>query len=98
MICGVRQAGFCQRKPAREPADDVGACRQFVVKEPGVRTAAFSLSYSIAAALFGGFTPAVSTYLIHQTHNQAMPGLWLSLAAGLGLIAALSRTRKLDES
>jgi MFS family permease len=63
-----------------------------------VRTAAFSLSYSIAAALFGGFTPAVSTYLIHQTHNQAMPGLWLSLAAGLGLIAALSRTRKLDES
>jgi MFS family permease len=61
-----------------------------------VRTAAFSLSYSLATALFGGFTPAVSTYLIHRTQNQATPGLWLSLAAACGLVAALSRTPKSD--
>jgi hypothetical protein len=37
----------------------------------------------------GGFTPALCTYLIHITGNRAMPGLWMSFAAVLGLIAAL---------
>jgi MFS transporter, MHS family, citrate/tricarballylate:H+ symporter len=54
-----------------------------------VRTAGFSVAYSLATALFGGFTPAVSTYLIHVTENRAMPGLWLSLAALCGLAGAL---------
>lgn len=53
------------------------------------RTAGFSLAYSLAAGVFGGFTPALSTYLIHLTGNRAVPGLWLSFAAGCGLIAAL---------
>lgn len=56
---------------------------------PEVRTVGFSLAYSLATALFGGFTPAVSTYLIHLTRNPAVPGLWLSLAAACGLIGAL---------
>jgi metabolite-proton symporter len=54
-----------------------------------VRTTGFALAYSIATAIFGGFTPAISTYLIHVTGNHAVPGLWLSLAAACGLIAAL---------
>ena len=54
-----------------------------------VRTAGFSVAYSLAAALFGGFTPAISTYLIHVTENRAMPGLWLGFAALCGLIATL---------
>ena len=54
-----------------------------------VRTAGFSLAYSLAAGIFGGFTPAISTYLIQMTGNRAMPGLWLSFAAGCGLIAAM---------
>lgn len=54
-----------------------------------VRTAGFSLAYSLATAIFGGFTPAISTYLIHLTGNRAVPGLWLSMAAGVGLVAAL---------
>jgi len=53
------------------------------------RTAGFSLAYSLAAGVFGGFTPALSTYLIHITGNRAIPGLWLSFAAGCGLIAAM---------
>jgi MFS family permease len=56
---------------------------------PEVRTVGFSLAYSMATALFGGFTPAVSTYLIHLTGNPAVPGLWLSLAAACGLVGAL---------
>jgi metabolite-proton symporter len=54
-----------------------------------VRTSGFSLAYSLATAIFGGFTPAISTYLIHLTGNRAVPGLWLSLAAGCGLVAAI---------
>ena len=54
-----------------------------------VRTSGFSLAYSLATAIFGGFTPALSTYLIHLTGNRAVPGLWLSFAAACGLVAAL---------
>jgi len=54
-----------------------------------VRTAGFSLAYSLATAIFGGFTPAISTYLIQVTGNRAVPGLWLSFAAVCGLAASL---------
>src|SRR5947199_10665946 len=54
-----------------------------------VRTTGFALAYSLATAVFGGFTPAISTYLIHVTGNRAVPGLWLSLAAACGLVASL---------
>ncbi len=54
-----------------------------------VRTSGFSLAYSLATALLGGFTPALCTYLIHATGNRAMPGLWMSFAAMLGFVAAL---------
>ena len=54
-----------------------------------VRTTGFSLAYSLATALFGGFTPAICTYLIDWTGNRAMPGVWLSFAATVGLLATL---------
>jgi MFS family permease len=54
-----------------------------------VRTSGFALAYSLATAIFGGFTPAISTYLIHVTGNRAVPGMWLSFAAACGLLAAL---------
>jgi MFS family permease len=54
-----------------------------------VRTSGFALAYSLATAVFGGFTPAISTYLIHITGNRAIPGLWLSVAGACGLVSAL---------
>jgi nitrate/nitrite transporter NarK len=64
-----------------------------------IRTTGFALSYSLATALFGGFTPAVATYLIHLTGNRAAPTLWLLLAALLSLIAAvISRRRDIFDS
>jgi len=54
-----------------------------------VRTSGFAVAYSLATAIFGGFTPAISTYLIHVTGNRAVPGLWLSFAAACGLVASL---------
>jgi MFS family permease len=54
-----------------------------------VRTVGFSLAYSLATAVFGGFTPALCTYLIHATGNRAIPGAWLSVAAVSSFAAAL---------
>src|SRR5712692_6758343 len=54
-----------------------------------VRTTGFALAYSLATAVFGGFTPAISTYFIHLTGNRAIPGLWLSFAAACGLVASI---------
>ena len=60
------------------------------VMPAAVRATGFSLAYSLAAALFGGFTPSICTWLIDVTGNRAMPGVWLSAAALLGLSAALA--------
>jgi MFS family permease len=54
-----------------------------------VRTTGFALAYSLATAIFGGFTPAISTYIIRVTQNPAMPGAWLSFAAICGLTAVI---------
>ncbi len=59
-----------------------------------VRTSAFSLAYSLATAIFGGFTPVICTYLIHATGNRAMPGVWLSFAAAIGLTAVILTRRR----
>ncbi len=60
------------------------------IMPPAVRTSAFSLAYSLATALFGGFTPAVATWLIHATGDRAIPGAWLSLAAILALVSTIT--------
>lgn len=59
-----------------------------------VRTAGFSLAYSLATAIFGGFTPAVATGLIEITGDKAAPGIWMSAAAVCGLIATFVLYRK----
>jgi metabolite-proton symporter len=59
-----------------------------------VRVSGFSFAYSLATGIFGGFTPAISTYLIHVTGNRAMPGVWLSLAGLMGLTATLVLTSR----
>ncbi|HTR35492.1 MAG TPA: MFS transporter [Bryobacteraceae bacterium] len=59
-----------------------------------MRVSGFSVAYSLATAVFGGFTPAICTYLIHVTGNRAVPAVWLSFAAACGLIAALMLSRR----
>jgi MFS family permease len=54
-----------------------------------VRTAGFSLAYSLATTV-GGSTPVIVTYLIHSSGNRAIPGAWLSLAAAISLIGTVA--------
>jgi len=59
-----------------------------------VRVAGFSLAYSLATAVFGGFTPAISTALIHFTGDKAAPGIWMSFAAVCALCATFALYRR----
>jgi MFS transporter, MHS family, citrate/tricarballylate:H+ symporter len=52
-----------------------------------VRASGFSLAFSLAAALFGTFTPLASTFLIKASGNDASPGFWLMFAAYCSLMA-----------
>jgi FtsH-binding integral membrane protein len=54
-----------------------------------VRTAGFSIAFSVATAIFGGSSLAVATFLIKMTGNSASPALWLSLAGLLAFVAVL---------
>jgi MHS family citrate/tricarballylate:H+ symporter-like MFS transporter len=55
-----------------------------------VRISGFSVAYSLATGLFGGFTPAIATYLISATGDKAIPGAWLMVAASIGLTSVLT--------
>ena len=59
-----------------------------------VRASGFSIAFSLATAIFGGFTPAICTWLIHETGNRAVPGLWLAFAAAMGLAAVFMTRRR----
>ena len=62
-----------------------------------VRASGFSLAYSLATAVFGGFTAAISTWLIHETRSNAAPALWLSFAAVCGLAATFAAGHPKEE-
>ena len=64
------------------------------IMPPQVRTAGFSLAFSLATAIFGGFTPLVPTFLIQQTGDRASPALWLSFAAAVSLVGAVASRRR----
>lgn len=59
-----------------------------------VRVAGFSLAYSLATAVFGGFTPAISTWLIHLSGDKGAPGYWMTFAALCALCSTLVLYRR----
>jgi len=59
-----------------------------------VRVAGFSLAYSPATAVFGGFTPVISTTLIEYTGDKALSSYWISFAATCALLATLYLYRR----
>jgi MHS family citrate/tricarballylate:H+ symporter-like MFS transporter len=66
---------------------------------PHVRASCFALAYSLAAALFGTATPALSKALIAATGERAAPAFWLMISAVCSLGAALTLyRRKLDNT
>ncbi|NVO17316.1 MAG: tricarballylate/proton symporter TcuC [Rhodoplanes sp.] len=58
------------------------------------RTSGYSFAQAVAAALFGGFTPAILAWLTHTFDNNAMVGAWLAFNALIGLAAALAMDKR----
>ncbi len=59
-----------------------------------LRASAFSLAYSLATALFGTATPAISKSLIGLTGDRAAPAFWLIIAAAASIYAATTLYRR----
>lgn len=60
-----------------------------------VRATGFAVAYSLAQAIFGGFTPTICTALINATGgNGTMPGVWLAASALISLVGAVIVTKR----
>jgi MHS family proline/betaine transporter-like MFS transporter len=52
-----------------------------------LRSTGVSLTYNFAAVVFGGFAPAVLTFLTESTHNTMAPAFYVVGAAAVSLVA-----------
>lgn len=57
------------------------------------RSTGMSIAYNIGVVVFGGFTPAIVTWLVGATGNSAAPGFWLTVTAMISLAALASISR-----
>jgi MFS transporter, MHS family, proline/betaine transporter len=58
------------------------------------RVTGLSLGYNLGVTLFGGFAPAVFTWLISVTHNNTAPSFYLMAMAALSILALIAVTSR----
>jgi MHS family proline/betaine transporter-like MFS transporter len=58
------------------------------------RVTGLSLSYNLGVTLFGGFAPAIFTWLSAVTHDNAAPSFYLMLMATVSIVAVLAVRRR----
>jgi MHS family proline/betaine transporter-like MFS transporter len=58
-----------------------------------MRTTGLSISYSFGVAIFGGFAPFISAWLIGATGSKLAPSFYLMLAAAISLTALAAARR-----
>ncbi|WP_346910032.1 MFS transporter [uncultured Roseibium sp.] len=63
-----------------------------------VRVTGYSIGYNIPLALFGGTSPLVATYLIHETHMQLAPAFYLTAAGILAFLVVSFMPSTEDEA
>ena len=61
---------------------------------PRVRCTGLSLSYNVGVTLFGGFAPAIFTWLTAVTHNNTAPSFYLMLMAAITIVSLLVVNRR----
>jgi MHS family proline/betaine transporter-like MFS transporter len=59
-----------------------------------MRTTGLSISYAFGVAIFGGFAPAINTWLIEATGSKLAPSFYLMLAAVISLVALVAAYRE----
>jgi len=63
-----------------------------------VRSTGLAISYNIGAAIFGGFSPFVLTWLLHVTGNNVMPAHFCAVFFALGLVGAFMLKRETPQA
>jgi MHS family proline/betaine transporter-like MFS transporter len=58
-----------------------------------LRTTGLSISYSFGVAIFGGFAPFISAWMIEATGSKLAPSFYLMLAAVISLVALTAARR-----
>lgn len=51
-----------------------------------IRYRALAVTFNVSVSLFGGTTPLVSTWLVHQTGNHLAPGFYLTIVSIIGFL------------
>ena len=59
-----------------------------------VRSTGLAISYNIGAAVFGGFSPMVLTWLLHMTGNNMIPAHFCAVFFALGLVGGFMLERR----
>lgn len=55
-----------------------------------VRSTGAALSYGLSVTIFGGFTPAIISVLVHYTDNVRVVGYWLMASAAVSVVSLLA--------
>jgi MHS family proline/betaine transporter-like MFS transporter len=55
-----------------------------------VRSTGVALSYGLSVTIFGGFTPAIISVLVHYTDNVRVVGYWLMASAAVSVVSLLA--------
>jgi MHS family proline/betaine transporter-like MFS transporter len=61
---------------------------------PRTRVTGLSLSYNLGVLIFGGFAPAIFTWLTEVTHNTAAPSFYLMATAVVTIAAVIAVKRR----
>ncbi len=61
---------------------------------PRTRVTGLSLSYNLGVTIFGGFAPAIFTWLSDLTHDSAAPSFYLMATAVVSIAAVISVKRR----
>ncbi|WGL59564.1 MFS transporter [Pigmentibacter sp. JX0631] len=64
---------------------------------PLIRFSGASLSYNIAFAFLGGFTPLLATALIEKTHNLTSPAFLLIIVSLIALLNSFLSAKKIEK-
>lgn len=51
-----------------------------------VRYRSLSVTFNVSVSIFGGTTPLLSTWLVHQTRNNLAPGFYLTVVSIIGFL------------
>lgn len=61
------------------------------------RATGMSIGYNIGVTVFGGFTPAITVWLLSATGNRSAPGLYLMFTATVSLVALAGVARSASQ-